>query len=868
MKIANNKISNPKNLLYVLWVISSLTVYAQNSQKATNLIPYPYGMEKEWSSGLDTQDLSPNGDWILFTEYFPIQESVSYLKHRSGSHSFIIPASYDSKFSKNDKWFGSNSKENKLTLIALENQKKEILERVNNFDFSYTGTYLAVLQNKEEKASTLKITHLETKEERTFNDVVEFRWNPAGNNLLLIKKEGEAFAALLYDANKEKVTVLKRDLFGSPTSFKWNKKGTAAVLMIEKEESNVLQVLTREGEEFVFQESLFASQLPGFALSNKEPFISDDGSKVLFYRQKKDYTGPEKDKIEVWDTTDPVLYPYFKLHKDYISPYFLTAWYPSGGILKEIETEALPTASMDINHDFALVYGTLNHGPQYVEYKRTDFYMKDIKSGKLSEVVTNQPFDKGLLALSPTGKYITYYKDNHWWVFDTDSKEVKNLSSTIKTDFKNRDNQYPEHRMEVHDKPYWTQNDEVLILADDHDLWALKPDGSMARRITNGMETDRRYRINLEIKTGDFYRLTVGSSLTSGKVDLKKGQLLSVSNEEKHQSGFAFLNNDLQVKNLLYKDDKISNLYMSMDGNDIFYTTENTTKPVAVHHYNLKNSNTNSIYQTNQELLKYELGHKEFITYMVDGEEQVGTLIYPANYDPDKKYPMVLKIYEKNSNRAIEFAPPNGYDYDGFTTLAYTTSGYFVYYPNFKYTMLQPGISAVRSVNIAVDKALENKSINSNKIGLVGHSFGGYEAAFIATQTDRFAAIVAGAAVTNFTSHYHGVNRNHLDTDMWRYEDQQWRMGVSYYKNKQAYLDNSPLEYVENVNTPLLLWTGDRDYQITWTQSIEMFMAMRRLQKIGKLILIKDEGHSPNETDNQLLLSLEIKKWLDNYCLK
>lgn len=827
---------------------------------------YKEGLEKEWSSGLLTKGISPDGNWIAFTEFFPLKNSVLHLNHTTKEIGYNLPEGYKIRFSKNNLWFGNITDDKELILIDLSQENKKIFERVEAFDFSFSGKFLAFIQKINKEKSILYIRNLETNQEKSFEGVTKFAWNPENNNLLAIKKKKDSSIAIVYDPLKDSIKIIKKKDYKAVSFLKWNNSGTAALIMEEIDGKNTLDVYKIDGNFISMEESIINVQIPQYELSDREPYISDDGNKVLFYRKKKSQKLPEEDKIEIWKTTDPMLYPNLKLHKDFIYSHLLTAWYPEKGIVREIATEEFPLASMDVDHSFAIVYNELQYGFQNTESRKADIYIKDIITEKIEMIVKGQSLQTGLFSISPSGLYLSYFKDNNWWVYNIKRKKATNITQGLKTKFLNDENEYPIQRIEVYNKPAWTKNDKNIILSDKYDLWILQPDGSNVNRITNGRQNNNHYTLNVATDPENFYQLTVGHNFSSSRVDLEKGQPLRFVNYKTHKSGISLLRADYSIKQLLNEDNSFHEIYMVGNKKNIIYNSESTTKPISIINYDWKSKKTNIIYQADEELLDYDLGHKKIITYEVDGKELNGALIYPANYKPEKKYPMIVNIYEKKSRDAINFTPPTGLNYQGFDILSYTTSGYFVLLPDITYEIRKPGISALKCVNQAIDKAIENKSINEAKIGLIGHSFGGYEAAFIATQTDRFAAIVAGAAVTDITSHYNGVNWNQLDTDSWRYEDQQWRMGLSYYENKKAYLENSPLEFVENIDTPLLIWTGDKDYQVTWTQSLELFVALKRLNKRANLILVKDEGHSPERNDTQLMLSIEIKKWFDNYC--
>ncbi|MAP80981.1 MAG: hypothetical protein CL526_07815 [Aequorivita sp.] len=843
-------------------------LYAQNDSDAIpdkNLKPYPYNLDKVWSNNVTIRAMSPDGNWFAFTEYFSVGENRMRLRNVNKESNQILPVGHKNIFSQNSKWFASLSADNSLLLINLETGNRKDFESVQQFNFSFDGQHLSLLQQKDNGTSVLKIIDLKTQKNRTIKNISLFTWNPK-NHLMLFVQGDKNKNVFLYDVQKDSKSKIGPKISEEVNCIKWNENGSAAIIMTRKNEKIHLGVYYLHKSYIPLNHSLLKQQIPSYELANKEPFLSADGKTVLFFRIQKGVELRKDDKIEVWNTSDPLLYPDLKLREDYIYPYLLTAWYPKSETIKEIGTPLFPNVEMDIEHDFAIVYNELQYGSQNTEFLKADIYYKEIETGRMHLVVAAQPLTN-LVSISPFGDYIVYFKNEDWWSYNVKNNKAVNITNRLKTSFRNLNNEYPKNRIEVFSKPGFLENNRKIIVADEYDLWAIDPNGKNAKRITKGREKNCRYFFKQKNDVEDYYQLTSGS-FAGNKINLSKLPLLQTINYKTHSMGISLLHADLSITTLTRLKKSIFQIFKSPNNNSILYISESTTLPKALYHYNINDKKEKLIFQSNEELLNYDLGKKTFINYKVKGKELMGILMFPANYNPNKKYPLVVNIYEKISKNAMEFYPPTGYNYQGFSLLSYTTSGYFVLLPDITYEIGKPGLSAVESVNKAVDKTLEVESIDEKRMGLIGHSFGGYETAFIATQTNRFATYVAGAAATNVVSHYHGVNWNNSATDLWRYEDQQWRMGDSYYDNKRAYLENSPLEYVTNVTSPMLLWTGDKDYQVAWTQSLEMFIALRRLKKEASLILVKDEAHSPENTEKQLLLSTQVKKWLDKYLMK
>jgi dipeptidyl aminopeptidase/acylaminoacyl peptidase len=273
-----------------------------------------------------------------------------------------------------------------------------------------------------------------------------------------------------------------------------------------------------------------------------------------------------------------------------------------------------------------------------------------------------------------------------------------------------------------------------------------------------------------------------------------------------------------------------------------------------------------TILETNVQQKNYYWGTSRMIHYSNSiGQSLHGALFYPANYDPMQKYPLVVYPYEKQSRDLFQYENPSMLNMGGFNVTNFTTRGYFVLLPDIIHVKGDTGISALDCVVAATQKVIDMGIIDKDKIGLTGHSFGGYEANFIITQTDIFAAAVSGAGVSDMVSWYLTMGNFKSKPDMWRSETQQWRMGKSFYDDQQAYHRNSPIVHASNIETPVLLWSGKLDFQVDWHQNMEFYLALRRLGKKNIMLLYPDEGHAIFGLDNQIDITNKTQDWFDYY---
>lgn len=226
---------------------------------------------------------------------------------------------------------------------------------------------------------------------------------------------------------------------------------------------------------------------------------------------------------------------------------------------------------------------------------------------------------------------------------------------------------------------------------------------------------------------------------------------------------------------------------------------------------------------------------------------------------------MLVYIYSRQSKYFHEYNNPTLYSTVGFSPTNYTSDGYFVLYPDIAYVLGEPGESALNCVEAAISMVEKMGMVDSNKMGIIGHSFGGFEVDYIITQTNRFAAAVSGAAVTDFTSSYLSINLYSGYSNAWRYETQQYRMGKSLFENQEQYLNNSPVLLASKITTPLLSWSGKEDTSVDWHQNLELHLAMRKLKKTNQFLVYPGQDHTLSNPESQKDLTTRIKKWFDYY---
>jgi dipeptidyl aminopeptidase/acylaminoacyl peptidase len=247
----------------------------------------------------------------------------------------------------------------------------------------------------------------------------------------------------------------------------------------------------------------------------------------------------------------------------------------------------------------------------------------------------------------------------------------------------------------------------------------------------------------------------------------------------------------------------------------------------------------------------------------MDGVPLKAALYKPHDFDPTKQYPMLVYIYEGLSQNVHNFVEPR--PGTSINAAYYVSNGYLVLMPDIVYTEGQPGQSALKCVLPAVDAVVGMGVVDERRIGIQGHSWGGYQIAYMVTQTNRFRAVEAGAPVGNMTSAYAGIRWGSGLPRQFQYEQTQSRIGRPLYDAPHKYLENSPIFHINRVQTPMLILHNDQDDAVPWYQGIELYLALRRTGKEAYLFNYNGEFHGLRRRHNQKDFTVRMQQFFDHF---
>ena len=352
------------------------------------------------------------------------------------------------------------------------------------------------------------------------------------------------------------------------------------------------------------------------------------------------------------------------------------------------------------------------------------------------------------------------------------------------------------------------------------------------------------------------------------QVNLSNPLVIELSNPQKNQTGYSLWfkgkteviipPTTKHIQSLKYNRFFTSFSWLEEDYNQpprLVYK-ETGKNPVVIFESNKQDE---TILTLKQELISYTNRERTPLK---------GILYYPLEYKTSQKYPMVVHIYQKQNNLASRYLSPSIYEGIGFNIRLLLEKGYFVYLPDIEISGKNgPGIDALDCVNHALEALAHNPTIDKERIGLIGHSFGGYETNYIATRSDRFATFVSGSAHCDIVWDSHSFNYGFHIPDYVRIEANQYKLGVPFSADKELYFKNNPIYHAEKVNAPVLLWTGTEDRNVTPDHTMAFYNALCRNEKDVIALFYKNEGHVLLQKQTQDDLIYKILDWF-NYFLK
>lgn len=709
-------------------------------------------------------------------------------------------------------------------------------------------------------------------------DTMLFSANPAilQNGVYQLDLEKNILTALW--RGKAKYAQLSLDDWGRQAAFLLDADTSKArirpwQLCYRGHKQDSVDVIATPGSSFLQD----VAQHPDWGISEHlKPIFSEDGSKLYFgiapppVLQDTTLLAEEIVNVEVWAWTEGRIYPQQKVQLESEKKRsYPVVWYPLKDRFVVLGSPELPELRFQEQRDanLALAYSEepylKNISWEGVAHK--DLYAVDLLTGNKKMIVHDIRCNP---LLSPGGHYIAWWSDQDtaWFAWSARTGTTARLTDNRVVAFYDEETDVPDYPNE-HGLAGWLSDDAAVLIYDQFDLWRIDPDGKRKpERITRGRETKTTYR---------YLRLDPEERAVAPNAQLLLHQFNDVSKAEgyawldlKHDNLQPWMQGDFSYSRSPVKARDVSALVFTKANfqtfPDLLYV-QHTDNQAGNKHFPV--ADVCQISHANPQQSEYAWGTIETVQWTsLSGEKVHGLLVKPEGFDPAKQYPMIVNFYEKLSDGLFQHRAPE-FLRSQINYTFYASRGYLVFAPDIAYRTGYPGESAYDAVVSGVTALMEKGFVDPKRIALQGHSWGGYQSAYLVTRTNLFACAEAGAPVANMTSAYGGIRWESGLSRAFQYEHQQSRIGGTLWEYPMRYLENSPLFALDKVHTPLLILHNDKDGAVPWYQGIELYSGLRRLGKPTWLLNYNDEPHWPVKLQNRIDFQRRMQQFFDHYLM-
>lgn len=854
-----------QGVIFFLLFCPACALWGQATEKM-DLTPKDYHL---WHHLLDPK-ISDNGNWASYLLHYQNAEDTLVLQHISNKQRYEFPNGSEPRFL-GERWFVYKTAK-ALEIFDLEIHSKQQVPNIITYKVSPNNEYLFALSEKianEKREKRLEILKLGSGNKRSIKNVQDFIPNENGNLLALIGKEDNSWSLKVVEVHNNKnfpITIYNThnpisNIVWSPKNQiaffeKSGREGSNRILWLNGVKRKLVPKVFDIKNRLDIDSTLQVYDHPLASLS-----FSEDGTKLFFQlKQLQDTSSVDNhgSSVQVWNAKDKLIYPVHEGNKGFFeNPAFTVCWNLATDTTFPLGDDQSSKAILIKGSNYVYAHSLLDDMIANDESRApTPIYVYNLIDGSKRLVMWRKPYMP--IKVSPSGRNLIYFDESNWWIYNAINDKHTNITKNISSIFKNIEYDWSGVK-----PPYgllgFTNDENKIIIYDKYDLWEISLNGATTKRLTRGKENNRIFRV---VKSGEY--IANGNGYLAPRVDLKKGIILK-GETWNGDTGYYSLSDGGITKAIVEADAKVDWLRKAKNKDAYLYTIEKFDMPpklmlVSTSHQAVE------LFRSNPHHENYKWGKAELVKYSTEKKDNLkGALFYPAGFNPQKMYPMVVFIYDKMSGTLHKYENPTLYTAADINITNFTSRGYFVFCPDIEYINNEVGKSALECVEAGVSAVLNKVPVSPLKIGLFGHSFGGYETSYIIGNSKMFAAAISESGIHDVKSFYFSMAWLWNLPQYTRFLNSQQRYSIPYFENPFIYEQNSPINYVASIRTPLLTITGGMDTNVNWEQSVQMYNAMRLLGKEHIMLIYPDEGHDFFGLENQIDMTYKRWQWFDHY---
>lgn len=779
----------------------------------------------------------------------------------------------------------------KLTKFGQIKSVKTSDKNANYFAFISTETPKVIAAadstakavKKAKEINTLSIYNFQTGDTTNIAGVEDFYFSKTGNELIYVRKAVEkdtvaAYAGVyIYQlAGQQKKQISKGK--GVYKSFSFDETSSQLAFLADKSPE---KSLSKDFKLYYYtpgqdSASVLADRTSQGLPTNwevsqyMEPVFSKNGDKLFLglapIPKLRDTTlvDFEHAKVDIWSWNEDYLYTQQIANKKrFESENFLAVMFPKqGNRITPLLTPEINQARLSETADEPYFLASSDHGRR-ISYQwdtdgTRDYYLVNSSTGEKKSILKDF---SGNATLSLDGSYVLYFnkENNSWNTYHIATDIHTNLTDGIPVSFSDETHDSPS-KAESYGFAGWSADSKGVYINDRYDIWYFDLAGKDKYISTNGAgrlnSTVFRY---INIATESVPRAAV-------KIDPKSSYFVSSFNEVTKANGIYEVENrkNKNPKALLEGNYAYKQFSVNKDQSQAIYTKENYQEsPNLFVSKNFKSEVALSDINPQQAL--YNWGTAELVKWTTPaGYDGEGILYKPEDFDPTKKYPIIAYFYEVLSDGLYNYQAPAPTP-SRLNISYFVSNGYLVFAPDIHYKEGQPGKDAEEYINSGMQYLAKNSWVDASKMAVQGQSWGGYQVAHLITRTNMYAAAWSGAPVVNMTSAYGGIRWQSGMSRQFQYEKTQSRLGKTLWEDRERYIANSPLFFLDKVETPVVIMANDNDGAVPWYQGIEMFTGLRRLQKPAWLLNYNGDEHNLMLRQNRKDIQIRQQQFFDHF---
>jgi dipeptidyl aminopeptidase/acylaminoacyl peptidase len=873
---------------------------------------------------IDNTALSADGVWMTYT-YTPNEgDDTLFVRQLGGTRLYTIPVGSAPQFSDDSRFIGyfvsppsegrgggrggrggggrggapaagpGAAQARRFEVMDLSSGDKYSVPDGATFKFSKGSKYLAIRTNKanaaaKQNGADLVLRELATGLTQNIGNVNLYDFDPSGRLLAYTVDAAERVGNGVYvvDLGSHQSRVLSSAV-ADYDQLTWNDKSSSlAVLRGDKKKENAQRdntllvwrdLSSGEPHAIEYDPTKDAAFPKAMVVSELSPVRwTRDGSRVYVGLKEQEADHPASTEpqanVDVWHWKDAEVQSVQIVRATQERRATLPAVFDvaSGKLVRvsdDVMRNVTPTA--DSRWAIGRVDTTYRTEVQWGGTK-SDYYRVSTETGDRTLI------DKGLsrtMGSSPDGKWFLYLKDGKVVAYNTESGHSTTLGAGDKVSFVDAQDDHP-YEKPIYGVAAWSKDGKSVLLNHRFDLYSVPLDGGKVTNLTGGVGESQQivFRLVRLDRPGGGRGGRGGGGGGFGAqqqeddegVDLSKPLLLSAYGEWTKKSGYYTLAPGGKPTPLIFDDEQIGQAQKAEKADRVIFTRQDFAESPDYWTTTTSFASPTKVTDANPFIGEYKWGKRMLVDFKNSkGQHLQGTLTLPADYQPGKKYPMLVYFYELLSNTHHSFPMPVFDDRPHFAE--YASDGYLVFEPDIVYETGKPGSSALDCVTSGVKKVIEMGYADPKHVGIQGHSWGGYETSYILSRSgDTFAAVVTGAPPTNLVSFYDETYPGTGTLQQGIVEVGQVRMGTNPFDNLQLFEDQSALYHVRDIKAPFLILHGTADNAVDWHQGLELYGAARRWGKQVILLSYPGEPHHLARKENQKDFQQRMKQFFDHY---